>query len=95
MCGTKYHHCDSCRVEDYHRPWLTICDTEQHYKLFRIVKDFSDGNISKYSAVKELKKIGVEKKNISEYKENIQNILNEIFSDKNIESVDEEINENL
>jgi hypothetical protein len=87
VCGTKYHHCDSCGKIQSFTPWRIICDTAQHYQVFLTIKDYDSKIISKDEAVDELNRIGVEKVNIGDYKESIQAIMKEIFSVKETKTI--------
>ena len=67
ICGSEYSACDNCAEVRDINPWRSICDTQQHYKVFMIVKMFSDGVMNKTEANDALKHIGVTEKQINTF----------------------------
>lgn len=44
VCGKGYHVCNSCLSQKTIKPWRTITDSVEHYKIFLVLHDY---NISK------------------------------------------------
>lgn len=62
ICGTSYHKCNSCSDSKL-KPWLSIVDNTNHYKIYRIIADYTNGKINKETAATMLNGC-----NISDYK---------------------------
>jgi len=75
VCGKGYHTCDSCRNTQSFTPWRSITDTIEHYKIHLIITDYQNGYMSKEEANKKLANICFQ---ISELKEGVQKVINEI-----------------
>ncbi len=41
ICGTGYHVCASCLAQKGFRPWRTITDTSEHYKIYLAVHGYT------------------------------------------------------
>ena len=67
ICGSEYLACDNCAAVGDINPWRSICDTQQHYQVFMIVKMLSDGVMNKTEANDALKHIGVTEKQINTF----------------------------
>lgn len=63
ICGKGYHVCASCSDAKTLTPWRTIVDTIDHYKIFMIIRDYTN----KYIDIKEAKEL-LSKCDLSEYK---------------------------
>lgn len=62
VCGKKYHICWTCS-ESRIAPWRTIVDTVDHYKIYMVISDYTNG----YKDKKETKKL-LESLDLSELK---------------------------
>ena len=93
ICGTPYHICNSCLEQKTFKPWRTVTDTVEHYKIFLAIHGYS---ISKN---KEEAKRELDSCNLSElktFKPEIKAVIKEIMAEpkreKNI-SPKEKIND--
>lgn len=68
ICGTSYHKCNSC-PDSKLKPWLSIVDTINHFKIYTIIADYTNKKIDKHIA-KEL----LDKCDISDYKQFVPEI---------------------
>jgi len=44
ICGTKYHICNDCQNTRAFTPWRTIADSINCYKIYLILRDYTNGN---------------------------------------------------
>ena len=72
ICGTSYHKCNSC-PDSKLKPWLSIVDTINHFKIYTIIADYTNKKIDK-NVAKEL----LDKCDISDYKYFVPEISNVI-----------------
>lgn len=49
ICGKPYHKCNSCS-DSKMKPWRSIVDTINHYKIYLIIADYTNKKISKEKA---------------------------------------------
>ena len=55
LCGAKYHRCDHCdELKHVLTSWKMVSDTEEHYKIFCILRNYNLGKIKKEEAAKQL-----------------------------------------
>lgn len=62
ICGKNYKRCNSC-TDARLKPWLSITDTPNHYKIYRIIADYTNKKINRETAASMLSGC-----NISDYK---------------------------
>ena len=79
ICGKKYHVCKTCEEASLFKPWRTITDTMDHYKIFMV--------LSAYTKTKDIEtaREDLEKCNLKgreNFNENIKNAIDEILSFK-------------
>lgn len=55
ICKKKYHVCSTCKSTKNLKPWRTITDTIDCYKIYMIVHNYKNNAISKEEARKQLK----------------------------------------
>ncbi len=41
ICGHKYHICSSCPEQKKFRPWRTVTDTIEHYKIYMAIHGYT------------------------------------------------------
>ena len=56
ICGKRYHVCSTCSETKSFTPWRTIVDTINCYKIFLIIRDYTNKNKTKDDAKKELER---------------------------------------
>lgn len=76
VCGKKYHCCLSCEKERSFRPWRSITDTIEHYKIHLILCDYHNGNIDKMEAKELLSRVSFDMK---ELRESVQTVIKDII----------------
>lgn len=75
ICGTGYNACSGCMDVKSYTPWRTIVDSIEHYKIFLIIRDYTNKYIDIKTAREQLQKCNLngldtfvpEIKNIIEY----------------------------
>lgn len=77
VCGKTYKTCLSCKNLDVTKPWRSITDTVDCYKIFLIISQYNNGYITKDEAKQQLGAISFNKKDL---KESVQNKITEIMS---------------
>lgn len=82
ICGKGYHACDSCSEIKEFKPWRTVTDTVQHYQIYAVIKEYNGKLIDKKEAKTMLNNIGVDLKQVSAFKEDVRNVLNEILREE-------------
>ncbi len=50
ICGNQYHVCSTCKNTKIIKPWRTITDTVDCYKIYMVVHDYVNGTIRKEEA---------------------------------------------
>ena len=55
ICGKRYFVCSTCRSVKTVKPWRTITDTIECYKIYMIVHNYKNNAISKEESRKQLK----------------------------------------
>lgn len=75
ICGTKYNSCDIC---DRYPSWKAIADTEEHFTIYLLIKEYRCGGDIK-SIISKLKSLGVTKDNLDDYP-SAKEVLEEIMS---------------
>lgn len=77
ICGKQYKTCLSCQQEISLKPWRTITDEINCYKIFLVLSQYNNGYIKKDEAKKQLEKI---RYNESELRESVRTTIKEIMS---------------
>lgn len=78
ICDKGYHVCRSCREQKVFKPWRTVTDNVDHYKIYLAIHSYT---ISKN---KELAKAELEKCDLSgleNFKPEIKTAINEIMAE--------------
>lgn len=89
ICGTRYSYCPHCS-EDANKPtWMAIFCGENCKDIYTTLDDFRDGRISKEDAQTVLN--GLDLSPIEKLPKNFQGIFNEIIVKKDIEAMDETV----
>ena len=73
VCGVKYYACESC---DKNKTYKSMCESENHYKIYNIVIMYTRGVYSKEQAMNALSHCDLSDMNT--YKESIVKIIDEI-----------------
>lgn len=89
ICGTRYSYCPHCS-EDTNKPtWMAIFCGENCKDIYTTLDDFRDGRISREDAQTVLN--GLDLSPIEKLPKNFQEIFNEIIVKKDIEAMDETV----
>lgn len=89
ICGTRYSYCPHCS-EDTNKPtWMAIFCGENCKDIYTTLDDFRDGRISRKDAQTVLN--GLDLSPIEKLPKNFQEIFNEIIVKKDIEAMDETV----
>ena len=59
ICGKSYRGYRTCRGRAEYSPWRNVCDTPQHYQVYRVIQDLDAEILSKSEAKKMLENIGI------------------------------------
>ncbi|MDE7016031.1 MAG: hypothetical protein K2P65_00450 [Lachnospiraceae bacterium] len=54
ICNTKYHVCGTCKNAKATKPWRAITDTIDCYKIYLIIRQYTNGAITGETARKQL-----------------------------------------
>lgn len=77
ICGRGYHVCNSCKNEKKFRPWKTVTDTMEHYKIYLVIHGYS------VSKNKELANEALQNCNLTgleNFNPEIKSVINEIMA---------------
>lgn len=66
VCGSEYDVCLSCKDQDRIKPWRSIADSVDCYKIFLALSQYSNGYISKDEAKRQLGQIQYNKNTLKE-----------------------------
>ena len=78
ICGKKYHVCLSCQQERSFKPWRTVVDTIDHYKIYMAIHGYT------VTKDKEMAKKALSACDLSElnsFEDNIKKAINEILAE--------------
>ncbi len=50
VCGQRYHLCSTCRSVKTIKPWRTIADTIECYKIYMVIHDYENKAVSREEA---------------------------------------------
>lgn len=76
ICGKKYHTCITCKSVKTFKPWRTITDTIECYKIYMIIHDYTNNAITREKAKEELSACVLP----SELQPHIKNVIDEIMN---------------
>lgn len=84
VCGKSYHCCLSCKSQTSFKPWRTITDSVEHYKIHLILSDYHNGHIDKMEARQKLQRIDFE---IDTLKPGIRDSIHDILGEETHEMI--------
>lgn len=79
ICGEKYHFCTTCSNIESFTPWRTIVDSIEHYKIFLIIRDYTNKNISKDEAKTQLEELDLSE--LDSFVTEIKTVIKEIMAE--------------
>lgn len=77
VCGKRYQACLSCKDRIRQKPWKSITDTIDCYKIFLAITQYNNGYTTKEETIKHLEAIHYDEENLSE---SVRNRIKEIMS---------------
>lgn len=80
ICGKKYHMCVTCNEVKSFMPWRTIVDTVNCYKIFLILRDYTNKAKTKERAKADLEKCDLSE--ISIFIPEVKSVIEEILKDE-------------
>lgn len=92
ICGKGYHICNSCKEQQTFKPWRTVVDSIEHYKIYLVLHGYSITK-DKEKAKSELQKCDLS--DLENFKPNIKSVIKEIMAEpkknkRTSKNVDEE-----
>lgn len=75
ICGRKYHVCSVCKNIKTITPWKTITDTMDCYKIFTVVKQYTNNLITRERAKEMLEKVTIPKEMLPHIKVVVDEII--------------------
>ena len=92
ICGNGYYMCLSCH--DKVNSWKIYTDTAEHYKVFQVVRGFSNNVYTKDEAREKLKNINLV--DLESFRPHIKEIVKNILKeDKQIVKVENKVEEHI
>lgn len=88
ICGKEYTVCQSCIEQKTFKPWRTVTDTIEHYKIYLAIHGYTISK-DKKQAKQELENCDLSE--LDNFNSEIKFVIKEIMKDKKIE----QSNENL
>lgn len=76
ICNTEYEYCATCKSVKTLKPWRTITDTIDCYKIYMVIHDYKNGTLTKESARKMLDECTLPKS----FQSHIKVVIDEIMS---------------
>ena len=78
VCGKEYETCLSCKKEMAAKPWRSVADSVECYKLFLVLSRYGNGHLSADEAKKQLQGI---KYDLEALKPSVQDTIGKILKD--------------
>lgn len=85
ICGAGYHVCNSCLDQKEFKPWRTITDNIEHYKIYLVIHDYTlskDKEFAKKMAREQLQMCDLS--GLENFNSEIKSIINDILFDPQI-----------
>lgn len=79
ICGKGYHVCQSCDDMITFKPWRTVVDSIEHYKIYLTISEYANKVITKEEASEQLKKCQIE--NYKFFLPHIVKVMDEILKE--------------
>lgn len=77
ICGKEYYVCNTCRDTKIFKPWRTIADSIDCYKIYMTIYDYRAGKISKEEAKNNFNYIILPET----FQDHIKKVIDEIMED--------------
>lgn len=80
ICGQGYHVCNSCLEQKSFKPWRSIVDSIDHYRIYLAIHGYTTSK-DKNKAKLELQKCDLS--DLDNFRTEIKNVINEILETDN------------
>lgn len=78
ICGNGYHICNSCLEQKSFKPWRSVVDSIEHYKIYLAIHGYTVSN-DKESAKEELQKCDLS--DLEHFKPEIKSVIKGIMAE--------------
>ncbi len=78
ICGKGYYLCQSCKNEKKFKPWRTVTDTIEHYKIYMAIHGYT---VTKNKDIAKVELQNCDLSDMSSFKEEIKKVINEITAE--------------
>lgn len=78
ICGKEYEACNSCLEQKTFKPWRTVTDTVEHYKIYFVIHEYTISK-DREKAKKDLKNCDL--CGLDDFVPEIKNVIQEIMED--------------
>ena len=78
ICGRGYHSCSSCSEQKNIRPWRSIVDSIEHYKIYMAIHEYS---ISKNKEKAKQELLSCDLSDLETFNPEIKTVVHKIMSD--------------
>lgn len=78
ICGKEYEACNSCLEQKTFKPWRTVTDTIEHYKIYFVIHEYSISK-DKEKAIEDLKNCDIH--DINNFVPDIKKVIQEIIGE--------------
>lgn len=78
VCGAGYHVCNSCLSQKSFRPWRTIADSIDHFRIYTAIHGYT---VSQNKAEAKDKLMQCDLSRLEDFKPEIKSIIEEIMDD--------------
>lgn len=85
ICGKRYSVCKTCQTVKTFKPWRTITDTLEHYKIFIALSEYTKTK-NKEEAKEQLSHCDLS--DLESFPDRIKNVINEIIIEPKTEAVE-------
>ena len=85
ICGEPYRGCRSCEGRTRYKPWMNVCDTPDHYEIYKCIQGIQSGTITNSEAKKILDGINISSKDLNGLLPSVKDILKDLFVEKSKE----------
>lgn len=78
ICGKGYHVCNTCLEQKTFKPWRTVVDSIEHYKIYLAIHEYT---ISKDKDVAKKELSHCDLSDLESFKPEIKNVIKEIMKE--------------
>jgi len=78
ICNNGYYLCSSCKNERKFKPWRTVTDTIEHYKIYMAIHGYT---VTKNKDIAKAELQNCDLSDMSSFKDEIKKVINEIMTE--------------